>query len=471
MDDDERQQVREVLRAHQSRLRVLELQAAKFGDHAPPQVLTEIAEIRAQVARIKGELAAVVPAVERSTARQLRQHALAAYYAQEWERAEELLIQLLAVKPDDQDAQRQLAEAQRQLELRACYQALRDLREAGNWAAVLVGLDDLNRRQPGHPEGERLRVWAEERKRLARIRDVPANAQGGEEPRLPTQAQPTMPAGKAPERERPLRGQYLVIVESDLKTGSLLAAILKQLGAAIVEVRTGMDHAKHLLVDMPAPDMVLIDQTLSGGTTGIDVALWMQTQTHLRRTLRVLLSGAPPEVMTQWIDRGLFHAMLAKPVKIVELKEQLSDLSRHCDVFGVVADEDERPSADRRPAIVIVDDDLGLLSLLRDTVRDMVEEYDVIAYIHPHQALAYVATHAVALVITDLQMPEMDGLQFIGEIKKVSPNTPVLLQTVYISPNVRQRATELGVDYYMSKPFELEDLEKIVANVTSKMGH
>ena len=46
MEDEERQRLRELLRAHQSRLQVLELQQATQGIQAPPQVITEIAAIR-----------------------------------------------------------------------------------------------------------------------------------------------------------------------------------------------------------------------------------------------------------------------------------------------------------------------------------------------------------------------------------------------------------------------------------------
>jgi tetratricopeptide (TPR) repeat protein len=161
MEDQERQQLRELLRAHQSRLQVLEVQQAKQGIQTPAQVITEITDIRSAIARIETQLGHRVPSVSRAALRQLRQQGLTAFYAKEWDRAEELLEQVVGLDPDDQHAQSKLSKTQRQLDLRAFYQAIVDLRDAGNWQAVLEALDDLSRRAPGYPDLQGLRAWAE----------------------------------------------------------------------------------------------------------------------------------------------------------------------------------------------------------------------------------------------------------------------------------------------------------------------
>lgn len=164
MEDEERQRLRELLRAHQSRLQVLELQQAQQGLHTPPQVITELADIRREIARVEAQLGRRIPTVGRAVLRQLRQQALAAFYAKEWERAEELLDQVAQADPGDEDTQAKLAEAQRQLDLRAFYQAICDLRDAGNGRAVLDALTDLEERQPGYPDTQGLRIWAEKQR-------------------------------------------------------------------------------------------------------------------------------------------------------------------------------------------------------------------------------------------------------------------------------------------------------------------
>ena len=169
-DEEQRRHLRELLRAHQSRLRVLELQRATQGIHTPPQVTIEIESIRVDIARVKAELVVNMPAITRAALRQLRQQALTAFYAQEWELAEDLLAQMLAANLDDADVQAKQAEASRQLDLRALYQVILYLRDAGHWRAALAALDDLERQEPGYPDLDGLRVWAERSKLLDDVR-------------------------------------------------------------------------------------------------------------------------------------------------------------------------------------------------------------------------------------------------------------------------------------------------------------
>lgn len=182
MEDEERQRLRELLRAHQSRLQVLELQQAQQGIQTPAQVITEIADIRREMAKLEAQLGRRTSAMSRAALRQTRQHALAAFYAKEWERAEELLDQVVQADLDDEDAQIKLAEVQRQLDLQAFYQAICDLRDVGNWQAVRNALADLDRRQPGYPDSQGLRAWADEQKPQVRRNDTDSQPPVGSPP-------------------------------------------------------------------------------------------------------------------------------------------------------------------------------------------------------------------------------------------------------------------------------------------------
>lgn len=110
--------------------------------------------------------------ISRVELRRLHAQALAAYYSQEWEQVETLLEQVVFAAPDDIEAQKMLAEARNHLDVQARYQAIRALRDRGLWQAVLKALDALEHHQPGAPDLDGLRVWAEESSRQARIGDV-----------------------------------------------------------------------------------------------------------------------------------------------------------------------------------------------------------------------------------------------------------------------------------------------------------
>ena len=164
IDDEQHKNLQDLLQASRRRLAVLELQRATFGLHAPPHVITEIDDLRAAIAHIETELNRDTPAMDRARLEQLRQQGRKAYFRKDWAQAADLLAQVAAHDPDD-DTRAKLAEARRQLRLQEDYRAIGELRSEGLWQAVLDALEDLERRQPGYPDAEGLRDWAEGRRR------------------------------------------------------------------------------------------------------------------------------------------------------------------------------------------------------------------------------------------------------------------------------------------------------------------
>jgi len=116
------------------------------------------------------------------------------------------------------------------------------------------------------------------------------------------------------------------------------------------------------------------------------------------------------------------------------------------------------------PTIVVVDDERGVVAVLRRLLSDFGNNYDVITASSAAEALAHIEGRNVALVITDYNMAGMDGLQLAEAIKQRTPSTGVVLITAYASPDLERRA-KARVDYFLTKPFALDALEQIVDKV------
>ena len=78
------------------------------------------------------------------------------------------------------------------------------------------------------------------------------------------------------------------------------------------------------------------------------------------------------------------------------------------------------------------------------------------------EALAVFIKSSFDLVLTDLQMPAMDGLSLAGHIKERSPNTPVIMLTGYDRETVRKKMERGSVDSVLFKPFRLKDLQRTI---------
>jgi len=100
--------------------------------------------------------------------------------------------------------------------------------------------------------------------------------------------------------------------------------------------------------------------------------------------------------------------------------------------------------------ILIVDDEIVARQSLTDILK--LEGYNPSAVPNGPAAVEHVRTHPVDLVIVDLRMPGMDGLQVVQAINQVSPDTEVVLLTAYGSMDTAVQALRLRIHDYLTKP-------------------
>jgi len=115
----------------------------------------------------------------------------------------------------------------------------------------------------------------------------------------------------------------------------------------------------------------------------------------------------------------------------------------------------------RKPArLLLVDDDPGLLKLLG--MRLVSEGYSVLTAESGPEALRTLVRDKVDLVVSDLRMDEMDGLQLFSEIQKVQPGMPVIILTAHGSIPDAVAATQQGVFSFLTKPVDKDALYKAI---------
>ena len=77
------------------------------------------------------------------------------------------------------------------------------------------------------------------------------------------------------------------------------------------------------------------------------------------------------------------------------------------------------------------------------------------------EAIRVLKSHPISLVITDMQMPEMDGLALLARLSESYPDIPVIVVTAYSTPKLKLTVLEGGGAGYMEKPFVVEDLATV----------
>jgi len=124
----------------------------------------------------------------------------------------------------------------------------------------------------------------------------------------------------------------------------------------------------------------------------------------------------------------------------------------------------ERPTAadarDARPVVLVVEDDVSMRALIAQVLQPLAAR--VLAVVAPQHALDCLENEEVAVVVTDLRMPQVDGLEMLKFARQKSPNTLVVLITGYATVESAVEALKRGAYDYLKKPFEPADLLKTI---------
>ena len=115
-------------------------------------------------------------------------------------------------------------------------------------------------------------------------------------------------------------------------------------------------------------------------------------------------------------------------------------------------------------SILVVDDEPDVAELFRQRFRGETRQGKYVLHYATSGAdaldrLAGEIEPTLVAVLSDINMPGMDGLQLLGEIKQRFPNLPVMMVTAYGDDERRRRARELGAFEFITKPVDFDQLK------------
>lgn len=117
-----------------------------------------------------------------------------------------------------------------------------------------------------------------------------------------------------------------------------------------------------------------------------------------------------------------------------------------------------------RPSVMAVDDQVGVRRLLYEVLK---EEYEVILAASGAEAVEKVMAQKPQLVVMDLKMPGMSGMQALREMRRLGYDGPAIMMTAYDELDLVDQAKRLGVQHYLVKPFAVDELKRVVSEQVS----
>ena len=136
-----------------------------------------------------------------------------------------------------------------------------------------------------------------------------------------------------------------------------------------------------------------------------------------------------------------------------------------CNCTCVVVGKDKKME---KTKILMIDDNVELINMVREYFQN---HADMTLALEAHNGeegmqLIEKAQDSYDIIILDLVMPKKDGVSVLEEMKAKNLEKKVIVLTSYNTPEMIRRVSELGVNYFILKPFELTDLEKRIRECT-----
>ena len=111
-------------------------------------------------------------------------------------------------------------------------------------------------------------------------------------------------------------------------------------------------------------------------------------------------------------------------------------------------------STTARRRVLVVDDRPEMAEMIADDLCD--RGYEGRAVFSGREALRMLQSERVDVLITDLRMPEVDGLDLLRVSRELDPSRPVIVMTAFATIDTAMKASESGACQYLSKPFRLD---------------
>ena len=111
--------------------------------------------------------------------------------------------------------------------------------------------------------------------------------------------------------------------------------------------------------------------------------------------------------------------------------------------------------------VLLVDDDYKVLRILWDRLQKYKDKFEVLLAYNGEEAMEVLQQNSISVVITDIVMPKMDGLELLAHVNESYPDVTCFVMTAHETAEIREKLSENMVPIF-SKPFLIDDLAKAV---------
>jgi len=195
-----------------------------------------------------------------------------------------------------------------------------------------------------------------------------------------------------------------------------------------------VQNAMFLLSNLPSIDLIISDIVLADGNA-LKLLKSISSNPRLNHIpVLICASLTDQETVLQYIKGGA-RDFIAKPVNSEVLSNKINRIVRNT-----------------QSSVLIVDDDRLIRELLSATIER--EGYKAVAAADGKEAIAIMEAGGIKAIISDIEMPNMDGFELVEKVKSLYPEVPVILITGHAQKFSKDEILKSGADGYIGKPFK-----------------
>ncbi len=115
--------------------------------------------------------------------------------------------------------------------------------------------------------------------------------------------------------------------------------------------------------------------------------------------------------------------------------------------------------------IMLIDDEPDVLEILKEFLEFL--QFKVSIFEHPNEALQQFLSEHYDIIITDINLPEIDGFELIKKFRQIDTTIPIIVISGYIDEVKKEQILNIGANGYLEKPFNLKQLQSTIENIYS----
>jgi len=114
--------------------------------------------------------------------------------------------------------------------------------------------------------------------------------------------------------------------------------------------------------------------------------------------------------------------------------------------------------------VLVIDDEEDIRNIIGEFCEIIGLEKEICA--NGKEGLEIFKNENFDLIITDIKMPDMDGYEFVKKIREMNNSIPIVICSGFIDEKTKDKFREIGINYYLEKPFKLNEIKELVERLT-----